>query len=201
MNPIYIFSFYSPIIVLSSIFIYSIFSGVAVSGFIYIFWLFFITMLRIAVLFMFGETKSSVYFNDPESICSIGNVMPFANLSYSTYIYLFSFFYLTMPMFISNNLNYMVILFFIVYLIFELTIKFSNSCFNSQRALSFLLGDSIAGAGLGAGIAALMYSSSLQKYLLINTSGSNKEVCSMPSKQTFKCSVYKNGELVKSSKV
>jgi hypothetical protein len=40
-----------------------------------------------------------------------------------------------------------------------------------------------------------------QQLLFINelTSGSNKEVCSMPNKQTFKCSVYKNGELLGSS--
>ena len=80
-------------------------------------------------------------------------------------------------------------------------IKVSNSCINSQKAASFFIGDVIGGGGLGAAVATLMYSSSLQKYLFINTGGSTKEVCSMPSKQTFKCSVYKNGELVKSSKV
>lgn len=106
-----------------------------------------------------------------------------------------------MPMFISNNINYYMLLFFIIYFIFDLLIKLSNNCIPSQRALSFLIGDCIGGIGLGAAISSLMYSSSLQKYLFINTAGSNKEVCSMASKQTFKCSVYKNGELVKSSKV
>lgn len=106
-----------------------------------------------------------------------------------------------MPMFISNNINYYLILFFIVYFIFDILIKVSNSCINSQKASSFFIGDLIGGGGLGAAVAALMYSSSLQKYLFINTGGSSKEICSMPSKQTFKCSVYKNGELVKSSKI
>ena len=201
MNPIYIFSFYSPFIVLSSIFIYSIFSGIAINGFIYLFWLFFVTMLRIGVFYVFGETSSSILLNPPDSICSKADFMPFANLTYSSFIFIFSFFYLTTPMFISSNVNYFVLLFFISYFIFDILIKFTNQCFSSQRNISFLIGDVIGGAGLGAAISALMYSSSLQKYLFVNTTGSNKEVCSMPSKQTFKCSVYKNGELVQSSNV
>ena len=201
MNPIYIFSFYSSIIVLSSIFIYSIFSGVALNGFIYLFWIFFATMLRIGILFGFGETANSILLNNQESICSTGNIIPFANITYGSYIFLFSMFYVCMPMFISNNINWYMLLFFIIYFIFDLLIKLSNQCIPSQRAWSFLVGDCIGGIGLGAAISSLMYSSSLQKYLFINSSGSNKEVCSMPSKQTFKCSVYKNGELVKSSKV
>jgi hypothetical protein len=44
-----------------------------------------------------------------------------------------------------------------------------------------------------------MYGSNLKGYLFINEINNNKEVCSMPSKQQFKCSVYKNGELVGSS--
>lgn len=201
MNPIYIFSFYSPIIILSSIFIYSIFSGTAINGFIYIFWLFVVTMLRMGILFAFGETPESVMLNSPDTLCGTGNIFPFANISYGSFIFLFSFFYVAMPMFISNNINYYLMLFFIIYFIFDILIKVSNSCLNNQKAWSFLIGDIIGGGGLGAAVSAMMYSSSLQKYLFINTGGSSKEMCSMPSKQSFKCSVYKNGELVKSSKI
>ena len=171
MNPVYIFSFYSSIIILSSIFICSIFMGQAVNGFIYIFWLFFATMLRMGILFMFGETPESVMFNPPDSLCGEGNIMPFANISYGSFIFIFSFFYITMPMFISNNINYYVILFFIVYFIFDILIKLSSSCITSQKAASFFIGDVIGGGGLGAAVATLMYSSSLQKYLFINNTG------------------------------
>ena len=201
MNPVYIFSFYSSIIILSSIFIYSIFLGQALNGFIYIFWLFFVTMLRMGILHIFGETPESVMFHSPDTLCGTGNIIPFANISYGSFIFIFSFFYLAMPMFISNNINYYLLLFFIVYFIFDILIKVSNSCINSQKAASFFIGDVLGGGGLGAAVSTLMYSSSLQKYLFINTGGSSQEICSMPSKQTFKCSVYKNGELVKSSKI
>ena len=41
-----------------------------------------------------------------------------------------------------------------------------------------------------------MYTDNSSKYLFLNETQSNKDVCSMPKKQTFKCSVYKNGELI-----
>ena len=40
-----------------------------------------------------------------------------------------------------------------------------------------------------------------KNFLFINQVSSNKEICSMPSAQTFKCSVYKNGELISSSNI
>ena len=36
----------------------------------------------------------------------------------------------------------------------------------------------------------------LSRYLFFNEMSSTSEVCSMPKKQTFKCSVYKNGQLL-----
>jgi hypothetical protein len=39
----------------------------------------------------------------------------------------------------------------------------------------------------------------LGDYLIFNEVSSTKEVCTVPKKQTFKCSVYKNGELVGST--
>jgi hypothetical protein len=41
-----------------------------------------------------------------------------------------------------------------------------------------------------------MYAGGSGKYLFFNEVSSNKEMCSQPKKQTFKCSLYKNGELI-----
>ena len=41
-----------------------------------------------------------------------------------------------------------------------------------------------------------MYSYGASKYLFFNEVSSDKEMCSMPTKQKFKCAVYKNGELI-----
>ena len=45
-------------------------------------------------------------------------------------------------------------------------------------------------------IIVFMYAGGSGQYLFFNETQNNKEVCSMPSQQTFKCNVYKNGELI-----
>ena len=50
---------------------------------------------------------------------------------------------------------------------------------------------------LGGVIAGLiMYGTNLKTYLYINEVNTNKEVCSMPSNQQFKCRVFKDGTLI-----
>jgi hypothetical protein len=41
-----------------------------------------------------------------------------------------------------------------------------------------------------------MYAGGSGKFLFFNETSNNTQVCSMPKKQTFKCAVYKNGELL-----
>lgn len=62
-----------------------------------------------------------------------------------------------------------------------------------------ILGNFFSGTLLGSGISALLYTSPIKNLLYVGEINSNKEVCSMPSQQKFKCRVYKNGELVGSS--
>jgi hypothetical protein len=52
------------------------------------------------------------------------------------------------------------------------------------------------GAFAGAAIPAMLYIGGSSKYLFFNEISSNKEICSMPKKQQFKCNVYRNGELI-----
>jgi len=52
---------------------------------------------------------------------------------------------------------------------------------------------------LGSFISLLMYSSLLKKYLYINKINSNREICSLPSRQHFKCNLYRDGTIVSSS--
>ena len=60
-----------------------------------------------------------------------------------------------------------------------------------------VIGDILGGLALGALVSGLiMYGSSLKGYLYINEINTNKEVCNMPSKQQFKCRVFKDGTLV-----
>jgi len=187
-------SFFSPIIISCSVLIFSIFSMAVGKGLFYIFWLLIATVVRIGILWLIpGSNPSPKYANE---VCGSGNFLPYDSSTYSTFVLCFTFFYFTLPMYISGNINYLIIIFFIIYIVFDILIKMSNICISSTVNL---FGNIIGGGGLGALVASLVYNSPLSNYLFINELSSNKETCSMPSKQTFRCSVFKNGELVSST--
>ena len=54
----------------------------------------------------------------------------------------------------------------------------------------------LLGATSAALIVTMMYAGGSGKYLFFNEVSSNKDVCYQPSKQTFKCSLFRNGELI-----
>ena len=61
-----------------------------------------------------------------------------------------------------------------------------------------LLVGNLVGAGLGVGFFYALWSKQENRHLLFTSDlGSNRVSCSRPSKQTFKCAVYKNGQLIK----
>ena len=72
-------------------------------------------------------------------------------------------------------------------------IKIYKGCIVSygDLFLNVLLGTAFAAAFVTA-----MYAGGSGKYLLFNEVASNREICTQPKKQTFKCNLYKNGELV-----
>lgn len=95
-----------------------------------------------------------------------------------------------------NVMNYYVLVFFLFYICLDIFVKKSLNCVDSIYS-SLIIGDILSGLFLGACVSGLiMYLSRLKSYLYINEINSNKEICSLPSKQQFKCSVFKNGELV-----
>jgi hypothetical protein len=94
-----------------------------------------------------------------------------------------------------NVMNYGILAFFLAYIALDLFIKNLLSCI--QLFSSLVIGDVLSGLFLGGVISGIiMYGSTLKSYLYINEINSNKEVCSMPSKQQFKCRVFKDGTLI-----
>ena len=69
----------------------------------------------------------------------------------------------------------------------------SNNCVIKMGDL-FL--NVLLGATSASLIVTLMYVSGSGKYLFFNEVSSDKEMCYQPSKQTFKCSLFKDGTLV-----
>lgn len=200
-------SFYSPLILMISILLFSIFSSATYKGLFYIFCLFSATALRyVAVDF------SDKHFLDPNNknlvqpalngICNAGIFFPTTDKTYSTFILILSLTYFVAPMIIIskhnkiNTINYAVLTFFITYICYDFGIKYLYGCvgFSSQ-----LIADVISAIGLGILVVMILISTGNSSVLFINELTSNKEVCTRPSKQQFKCSLYKNGEIVGAS--
>jgi hypothetical protein len=190
-------SFYSPLIMVISILLFSIFSAAAYKGFVYLFFLFAATALRMLVMnIIIGPQEEH---NIVSPICDTGMFLPYTNNTYSTYILIFSLVYFVTPMIIiskqnkMNSINYSVIIFFIAYICYDIGIKFFYNCINPS---SGIIGDILCGILLAAVTVVALMASHNTKVLFINELTSNKEICTRPSKQQFKCSVYKNGEVI-----
>jgi hypothetical protein len=177
----------------------SIFLGAIGKGLFYIFWLFIITALRMFMIYIFKDGNGII--EEIPQICNTGSYLPNTNLTYSTYILSFTLFYLLTPMMLISNknkidaINYFVLIFFVFYIVFDIFVKKSLNCITNIFSLK-LFSDLLGGIILGIGISYGLMQSSLRNNLFINELMSNKQVCAMPSNQKFKCSVYKNGELV-----
>lgn len=204
MNIFNSLSFYSPIIICVSVIVFSIFTSSIEKSFVFFVWIFIITFIRIIVFKGFKTNTDSSLREEIPSVCLTGLSEIFIpkDVTYSTYILSFSMMYFIMPMIMVsiqnkvNVINFGVLGFFLAYVSLDLFIKKSKSCIPAFFS-ALVIGDILSGLFLGAVISGLiMYGSSLKGYLYINEINTNKEVCTMPSKQQFRCNVYKDGTLV-----
>jgi len=190
MNLIVMLTFYSPIIiaicVVSMSFIFQNFKGLIYLGF-----LLGVCVLREFILLFSGIEKD---VND-NRICDVVQYSNFSNSGFSMFALSFTILYICVPMFLNNDINFLVLGGLIFYLLLDISIRYSNEC---VKTFSDIFLNLLTGALLGVFIPSMMYLGGSSKYLFFNEISSSKEVCSMAKKQKFKCAVYKNGELVNS---
>lgn len=182
-------TFFSPVFVLVS----SVLVSVTLNNFKGLIFFAFtvgICILREIIYSMSGVSKR----NYEEKIC---NYINFGN-SYSipllnSFMFSFIFAYFAMPMYTygTSNIPLLSIVFF--YFFADIYIKKTYKCITDN---SELLSNIFSGFLCGWLITTMMISGGSQKYLFFNEGSSNKEVCTQPNTQTFKCKVYKNGELI-----
>ena len=224
-NPIFMYdpkdiffflSFYSPVIIAFSMLFVSFFLQ-SFKGIIFNFFLFGTCILRY-LFYLFRSSKkkdadsSSSSSSSSESgknetadddtnhskdsansICNSVEYTKFGNSTISTFVFGFTIMYLLLPMFINNSINFLIVQILLIYSVIDLYIKQSNKCLPdaTEVMLNFL-----GGLFCGAAIIGFLYAGGSTYIMFFNEIQSNKEVCTMPSKQTFKCQVYKNGELI-----
>jgi hypothetical protein len=187
-NAVVYFSFFSPIILATSItsmsFIFQNFKGLIYLGF-----LIGCCVVRSYVYMLSG---ASSIVND-RTICTSIQYSKYGNPTFSAFVFAFTIMYLSLPMFSNNLVNYWVFISLITYFLIDIFIKLYKKCVVKMGDL-FL--NVLLGASSAALIVTLMYTGGSGKYLFFNEVSSNKDVCYQPSKQTFKCSVFKDGTLV-----
>jgi hypothetical protein len=187
-NLIVFLSFYSPIILIvclvSLSFVFQNFKGLIYLGF-----LLGCLFVREFVYYISGSKQTI----SDGTVCSSVQYSKYGNPTFSAFVFAFTIMYLSIPMFTNGGPNFLLFSALLVYFFIDIGIKMYKRCVMSMGDLfiNVLLG--LASSGL---IVTLMYAGGSSKYLFFNEVSSNKDVCSMPSKQTFKCNVFKNGELI-----
>lgn len=196
INIVSFISFCSPIIIPTSLFLLTIYTNDIPKGLLYISLILGILFVRIVFLLF-----SNINIKSTDNNCNTYNIFSGNNTTLSTYIISFTFFYLSFPMFVNNSINIGIITFLIFYLIFDIITKYTLKCFKDIEFLKFVFADFVSGSMWGVLISCLMYYFGGQNLLFLTSIPSNKVTCSKPSQQTFKCAVYKNGQLVTSQNV
>lgn len=187
-NILTFFSFFSPIIVATSItslsFIFQNFKGVIYLGFLIWF-----CIIRGFVYMLFGAEPM---VND-KTICTSVQYSKYGNPTFSAFVFAFTIMYISYPMFSNNSVNFWVLSSLITYFFLDVLVKINKNCIikMGDLFLNILLG------GVSAVlIIMLMYNNGAGRYLFFNEVSSDKDICYKPSKQNFKCLMYKDGQLI-----
>jgi len=126
---------------------------------------------------------------DDGTICTSVEYSEYGNPTFSAFVFAFTIMYLSLPMFSSGAVNFWIFGALIVYFFIDIFVKVYKSCIPNIKDLVLNI---LVGMVTGAFFVSIMSS----KYVFFNEVSSNKEICSQPKEQTFKCQVYKDGTLV-----
>ena len=187
-NLIIFLSFYSPIILATSLVGLS-FVSQNFKGFIY---LGFLLGACVVWEYIYRMAGSNPIIND-RTICTSIQYSKYGNPTFSAFVFAFTIMYLSLPMFANDSVNFWVFSGILVYFCLDMFIKIYKGCILKMGDL-FL--NVLFGVFSSALIVSLMWTGGSGKYLFFNEVSSNKEICSQPKEQTFKCSVFKDGTLV-----
>ena len=188
LNFVVLLSFYSPIIITTSIvslsFIFQNFKG-----FIYLGFLLGCFIVRNFIYMTSGSNP----IVDDNTICTSIQYSKYGNSTFSAFVFAFTIMYLSLPMFMNQDPNFWVFISLLIYFFLDIFIKLYKKC---VIKMSDLFLNILSGLTLSGLIVSAMYAGGSGNFLFFNEISSNMDKCSMPNKQTFKCSVYKNGELL-----
>jgi hypothetical protein len=183
-------SFHSPLVLTSSIVLLTLMFQNK-KGYIYLLCLFISCCLRhvaYATAYSGGKKTPS-----PDPKCpTILFGGKYADAHISTFIFLFTFVYFFAPMMMFSSYNIPLLIGLLVYWVIDTGVKCTYKCFSVGE----FFGNVVFGAIFAISSVMSIQALGGRKYLYFNEVSSDKEVCSVAKNQTFKCAVYKNGELI-----
>jgi hypothetical protein len=192
-NILQFFSFIAPTLLIFFLFLSSLFNQ-NLKGLVYIAGVLIASFVNIIFMNIIGSERSE----DESFSCSlfdIPHVSKFNSPYPTTLIIAFTIAYLVLPMRYNKQMNYIVLLFLLGLLGIDMLTKVQNKCTTYPGCV---LG-ALVGFLLGVIWYIFFHAMGYDSLLYFDELRSDNVVCSRPSKQTFRCSVYKNGELISST--
>ncbi len=183
---------FSPIILVTLLLSASFFFQ-NVKGFVYLAFLILVITIRSFILQTAGAEKNKT------DGCGFIKYTSYGNTTFTTFVFAFTIMYLFLPMYQNSNPNWVMVILLIVYLLLDIGIKVLQGCLKLPQNMPDIVGDFVGGSLVGALAISLMYAINNKDNLFFVDGTQNGTMCSMPKKQTFKCQVFKNGELVSST--
>ena len=196
-NMLVFFAFYSPFVIavvtVSLTFLFQNFKGI-----IYLLFLIFASTIRNYIIGLRGGDIMNGSNKQTADICTSIQFTRHGNQTYSCFVFALTIMYMVIPMFTNTEVNFFVLVGLVMYGIFDIAIRKYTLCIDA--ALNYnIIYDVLFGAFLSTVFVIGVIQSGNSKFLFFNETSSTKEVCTKPSSETFKCSVYKNGELLGSA--
>ena len=184
-------SFFSPIILPSLVLFSSLFTSSIRKGLVYLFFLIFFCFFR---SYFYGWNGGIPTINDG-TLCTSIQYSKYGNSTFSSFVFSFTIIYILTPMYFYQSVNYELILGLVSYSILDFLIRSYKKCIINTFEL---IKNIFVGAVCSFFVVLILSNKSLNtsKFLFFNETSSNKEMCTTPSTQTFKCNFYKDGEIV-----
>ena len=190
VNAVQFFSYISPLL-LGFFMVMSSFFNKNIKGIVYLGGVLIFSFISLLFKPLVGS-KTSL---DASPTCNLFNIgdNTFNSPPFHSVFIAFTFAYLLMPMITNGIPNYYVLVSLLVLFFMDAFTKVYNKC---TTGLGTFLGG-LLGVIFGIIYWALFRYTNNNNLLYFQLEGSNNVVCNRPTKQTFRCNVYKNGKIIK----
>lgn len=166
-----------------------------IKGLVYLGCVLLSTLVYISIMYMFrSDTHNLPSCNILTFDGVFGGALNTKLFAYNSMFIVFTLVYLLVPMHYYNHINYLLLIFLGIMYLMDGYYKLHIKCVNWMG----ILVSSIIGGSIAFGLATALVSQS-GDLIYFNEIVSNNVICKRPTEQSFKCSVYKNGELLATS--